>query len=689
MHISSITLDGWKAYPKAEFNFDAPIQGRNIVLIGANNGYGKTSLFEAIVLGIFGRYGLGLIARRSIGGGSERTNRSYKKFLEGALHSGTTTVGRNKSCSVRIVFVDGDDEQIEIERIWYFSDRGEYRDEDVRVIEGLMRKPIRHEGDDREAWFRSYIAENLLPDTIAHFFMFDAEEIRALAEDAMSNQVRQGIEDLLGVSVLKKLADDLQEYEKTKSRESPNVTNDAIEERAEEHRKLRSRYSEKEEYHKKVEASLAEHSGSYQRLAREMPPHGIESETQLQDRIRKIFAYNEEIKEIGKRRDNLLATDIALALPGPDLRKRLRKRLEGEIALEHWDSVRKAGKNNVERFVSAVESDVVEIEPVLDEGQRDAVLEIVRNAIDELWNPPPEDCAERYLHYYFGGNERKEVIHRLSELDGLGSLDIAQLQNSIAAKKSELKQLERDKRRADRTSPSMKAKGERFLELHNDIMKLTKEAEQLGFEKRDLKGQLDQKFAELQRMRKQQQDAVPSQRLAMRASEVISVIDEIVRRAVPSQIKAIETAMTNEYRSMAHKRVVSQIKIDEECNVKLYNSEGAELRRHSFSAGEKQIFTQALISSVSSVSGRGFPMVIDTSLARLDRSHRKGVLSHLAQRNHQVILLSTDSEVVDEELRVIESHVQKKYLVEFHEEKNGDVRSTVRVGYFEGQEANT
>ena len=132
--------------------------------------------------------------------------------------------------------------------------------------------------------------------------------------------------------------------------------------------------------------------------------------------------------------------------------------------------------------------------------------------------------------------------------------------------------------------------------------------------------------------------------------------------------------------------MVERIAISEGCDVKLLNADGVDLREYDLSAGEKQIFTQALIFAVSSVSGSGFPMVVDTPLGRLDIEHRKSVLSHLVQRNHQVILLSTDTEVVGEYLREIAPHVQKTYLIHF--EQVGEIgQSTVHSGYFEGATA--
>ncbi len=208
MHIARIMLRDWKAYATASFEFPAPAKRQNIVLIGAPNGYGKTNLFEAIVLGMFGRDGLPLIERSPFSGvDEERLAISYKNCLEKALHQGATAAGRT-SCSVELIFIDDDGEPLEIQRIWHFNDAGLYRpqDEEVHIYEGSTRKavaPGASQDNDRADWCREYITKNLLPFNLAHFFMFDGEHVSALAEQEMSAQVRIGIEGLLGIPVLR------------------------------------------------------------------------------------------------------------------------------------------------------------------------------------------------------------------------------------------------------------------------------------------------------------------------------------------------------------------------------------------------------------------------------------------------------------------------------------------------------
>lgn len=255
--------------------------------------------------------------------------------------------------------------------------------------------------------------------------------------------------------------------------------------------------------------------------------------------------------------------------------------------------------------------------------------------------------------------------------------------DTLREAENRLERLQDEVRRTEGIAPHVDKKRTQLSDLNNKIEYLGREMDRLNREMAAQKSEINNKNSTLAQKSAEWNQAQPSLRRAGRAHKVASIVDRIVARAVPSQIKAIAQAMTDAHRAMAHKEDhVERIDIDEDYNVKLLNADDLDLRGYDLSAGERQIFTQALISAVSSVSGRGFPMVVDTPLGRLDNEHRKGVLNHLVRRGHQVILLSTNTEVVGPYLREIDPYVQKKYLIQF--ERFGDIgQSTVRAGYFE------
>jgi DNA sulfur modification protein DndD len=82
------------------------------------------------------------------------------------------------------------------------------------------------------------------------------------------------------------------------------------------------------------------------------------------------------------------------------------------------------------------------------------------------------------------------------------------------------------------------------------------------------------------------------------------------------------------------------------------------------------------------VSGRNLPVAIDTPLGRLDSSHRHNLVErYFPSASHQVILLSTDTEIGRVELEQLQQQdaIAREYLLQYDSAQR---QTTVKPGYF-------
>lgn len=692
MHLRSIVLRDWRAYVgNARFDFPAPTERKNVILIGARNGYGKTSLFHAIVLGLFGQDGMPLIATAIFGGTT--TNRlevSYSQFMQGVINKRALAEGRT-SCSVELVFDDDDGQPLVLQRTWWFTSSGQFKpfDEDPRALAGTTRKavgPAKLTGGDRTDWFKDYVARTFLPYYLGWFFLFDGEMVGTFAEREMATQVKVGVEGLLGLPVLKDLASDLRDYAKSKGKPS-GTSGDTVSRLEREIEEFDKDILDSNENAVGIESDIASMEGEQDRLTRELMSYGAGTQANLQELLQRLQQHRNDLESARARLQEMLVGDLALAMCGRALRSETADRLRKEDRREQWIAGKAQGDSRLDTFVAALGDNVRTVDPPLADTQHDAVIEKVRLVWDKLWNPPDDDTAEDFRHTYLTGLERSKARERLMSLDGIAANKVASVLDESTAHEIQIDRLQEEYNRTQTVGPDLDAKRVRLGEM----------SAILGARHRELGGvrnhiglaqtQLDNKRRELGRLRAELGTAAPGLRRAAKAEQVAAVLDAIAADAVPTQIGAVAAAMTDAYRSIAHKgQRIERIDIDAECNVKMVSKSGRDVREVMPSAGEKQIFTQALITAVVQVSGRVFPMIVDTPMGRLDQEHRKNVLKHLAKNSGQVILLSTDSEVVGEYLDVIRSRVLKTYVVE-HEDDVEFGHSWPVEGYFKGQQS--
>ncbi|MDW8315147.1 MAG: DNA sulfur modification protein DndD [Rhodovarius sp.] len=691
MILRGIELQNWKAFENARFHFPRPEAGRNVILIGAPNGYGKTSLFEAIALGLYGKDGLRLVLRAGAAADEERRAFNYGEFLQRALNRRAAAAGR-MTCRVTLRFEDERRVPIEVERAWFFTESGKLRSgqnaETVRIFVGEERKvqaPPRSETEP-DAWYREWIARTFLPADMATFFLFDGEMAAVYAERDMALQVRIGIEGLLGLVWFRRLGEALRDYASHKRQQVPRGLNAALIEKLEaEIAVLNAEVQELEGRLGEIARELAAAEPERQALIRVLMDHGGRTQADLEQITRDLADHRKELELAKERLAALVETDLPFALVGRDLSSRLSARLEAERRREQWLAAIEETRARLDAVLASIDADLQRVSPPLATEQMVGVKEAFKRGIERFWNPPPEGSADSLRHFHAAGSVRGAIASRIEQGQRVAAQTLSDLVATIDEETLAVRRLRDALEQARLTGPEVEDKRVRLNEIEARVRALEHEKGSKETLLRTKRSELSDKRAELGRQTELLDQSARPARLAKRAEELAAMLDALVEDALPLQAKEIAEAMTRAIQAMAHKKdLFRKVEITPEFEIKLLGPTGQNLREVDLSAGEKQVFTQALFYAVAAVSRRAFPVLIDTPLGRLDEQHRLNVLRFLAERDGQVFLISTDTEVVGPYLAAIRDRVAKAYRIENRRE--GEIgRSWPVEGYFVGE----
>jgi DNA sulfur modification protein DndD len=689
MFIRSLELRDWKSYPTAKFDFGTPTKSKNIVLVGANNGYGKTSLLEALILGIYGRKGMGALARALPG--TDVDDKSYDDFLERALHRPAIKEGRSY-ISITVV-LEGDGERIKIIRRWHFTGSGTHRraDEEVTLFEGRDDTPVRVPGpkaskEDRDDFYANIVAKKFLPVHLTEFFLFDGERVQRLARQNMAESVKTGIEGLVGVQLLRELQEDLRTYSNERRRgvgESNdgalNALNEEIQEAAERIKKASRRIAELE---KRISSRENEISDLSLRL-RTMTGGNSATVHSLSE---EKFAHKRAADRAGEELNKILRESLALALTGTELRGRLRNTVKEELKLMEWNASKSHSADKLDQLLNGIDHEDPPLLPELTSSQRDGIQQRLRNAWGKLWHPAPPGIADEIRHAFLSESDRQRVLRQLDVVDGIGLFHLKELLHQYNDSLNEVAKLERQISGLTGAEDQIKAATDSLTELANLQASEKAEKATLGRELDADSTAKAQKSAEAGRLADSLNKSRPSLQLAKRADEIAELVQLAIADLYPKYVERLSKELTAGYRKLAHKSVVNRLTISDDCHVKMFANDGSEITNIDYSAGENQVFATALILAISKVSGTKVPIVIDTPLARLDNLHRTNVLRFIAESGApQVIFLSQPDEIRGEYLELLRDRVGKAYHLQYEELSSGVGRSVIKEGYFKGE----
>lgn len=634
LRLAEIRLTNWKAYRQANLVLPDEDGGR-VVVVGGANGAGKTSLLEALALGLYGRDGLGLVARAS---DRRRGEASYDGFLERALHRGAVADGR---MSVELVFTGGPRHRVSLLRVWYFSQSGKHHrdDEDVRIFEGEDDDLLAIPAEGREAFIQTYVAEALLPVNLAAFLIFDGEHVERLAGQDLEGQVRSAVEAVMGVPLLRQTAQDLRTYARERRRETREADGSAL-------GVLKTAVST-------LEAREDTHKSALEAVNDQLSPLRAERDA-LVGRIgalhgdsyasfKGLFETREHLtRNRADRQEALrraLSVDLAFALTGEGLRSAVRARLAAEALRDQWQSGLQTSEERYAKFTRLLDLD-------LDDS---ALKSRVRSAWETVWNSPPAGAAAAFRHSHLGDPERQLAADLLDRVTHSAGAKISDLARAVRSTEAAIQEIEGQIAREKGVDAQSQTLADDLRAVQQTIANL-EARRQADVEALDgIRAELAPRKQELGQLIQQHAAIAPVLRRAEKAEAYAGVLDDLVESALPGRMALLSEDVTAAYRAMAHKDEVERIEITLAGEVRLLNAAGEDLRARDASAGETQIFALALMAAIGRTSP-DFPLIMDTPFARLDPQHRRNVLRHFAGLGSQLILLAHPAEIATADL---------------------------------------
>lgn len=640
-----------------------------IILIGGMNGAGKTTLLDAVRLCLYGRRALG----------NRVSLNEYYDYLSSLIHRGSDSTMPLNNASVSLEFEyahGGETKQYRIERSWR-----QYGLDHQTVNEGLTIS----ENDLLDTEFNADHwqdrIDEFIPIGVSQFFFFDGEDIQKLADDSSHDlSLAESIKALLGLNLVERLQSDLRIYaNRLVKRGSPEPVQKEIGEVESEidtlESALRDAYIRAETLDVQVEKLEEQVELQELIIAAEGGGYAAKRESlkvQQGQLLADIEALESDIRD-------LCGELFPFALV-PDLLKRLEERLFKEIELDEWEAknlaLESVNTEALETLVSAtfwddvslsksqIESVRAKIKPLLKTRlERPETLRGFKKTRDR--SPSEYDQLLEWIHVCL--NEVPQEFRELNE-----ALTEAQL---------ELQRVEQDLQKVP-AEDVLKPLIEKLSLLNQELGQLHKQEQEAEQSIKSLEYQLEVAGRKLEKLRHTQQLGEAHVQRQQRVEDVQSVLSAYTARLTQAKIATLSEAIVQGFNQLSHKPDrIRRVEIDPlTFAVTLYDTQNRALLKEKLSAGEKQIYTTALLWALAKTSGKSLPMILDTPLGRLDSSHRQLLVErYFPYASHQVVLLSTDTEVEGDLRSLLEPHISHTIHLAYQQAEG---LTTIKEGYF-------
>lgn len=710
MKINKILLYNFNSFEgENEFDFTNRSEKKNIILIGGKNGAGKTSLFTAIKIALYGPLAFGYVG----------INPHYIAKIKECINSKafqTEKVEARVELKISLM-VERELKEYEIIREWDYSGQ--------KLVENFaVRENGEMLGSQELSYFQNFL-QGMIPPDLFEFFLFDGEAVGSIFSTSTYNRyVRNAVYTLCGLDVFELIRKYTAGY--------VGKSSDEGDERfISEYEKLKEEVEELQGSKAAIEQRIAEETVELEKIETEI----IELETAFKnaggitkkERIRLAQEYEEA--EHAKSEAMI----------------KIKLFMEGLMPFFIVRGFNDEIKNQLDTEEKRAIYQYIELK--LDRNELAAVLKgkPTKKAVDELVNVilaqfrPDGDTGTGTSRFDLSKEETGRVNALISTID---SFDVDDMVSTVRIRKASMDRTVEINKILKSSMSDEDAAG--FTERENGLLRKKEDVNQRLYEDKsrleEMTSQLSVLIPQREKAKQSMLDNVQNRHVYELSNGLASMMETLLaERAVSIRHQLEELIVANLKRIYRKNNLITHIEIDADFQFNLYQDEtytsgelfnlmnnlgkdgfslavgkvgenrlyekygvdsmralSTELKNgkkdkiqlyknidlNRLSKGERQIFILSLYWAIIEMSGKDIPFVIDTPYARIDANHREEISKEFFPKiSKQVVILSTDEEINEKYYKILKPNIAREYLLINDENQN---KTSVENKYFFG-----
>ncbi len=647
MLIKSITLHNFRAFKGSHVFNLTPDNTKPIVMFGGLNGAGKTSIHTALRLSLYGRLSLGRVI----------SDKAYSEALVSYIHRPPKSILPPNDAFVEIVFEYtqlGKTDLYAVKRAWEQTKNGA-----KEVIElSINGQPQPMSANQAQGFLNE-----LIPIGVADLFFFDGEKITELAEDTGGLMLEQAVKKLIGTDIVSALSTDIATFLRgslaTDSSDANELTklNDRIETLDKiELPKALSAWEAQRAQHVEIKACI-------ERDETELLSSGGEFASTRENELQEQTKLISERDYLKAQLAELISDDYPLAI-AESLTKSLCAQLDKD-----------AVTSSIDVSVTFLNEQIEQLTQSKNGQDYSAAFKALSSQISSV-----VENRGTPMHDYTV-NQSSQIRLRVSETSQQTRQKAIDLTKRISTLDTAIEKASNNIARApleERIKPLM----EHINKLNEELITSSLKLEELKQSYIAVVRESIETNRSADKLSEKIRQGHYNSLAEQRGAAVQSMLTEFEVELTEHKLLELERNFADSYQDLARKSDVSlAARISRDSyNVTLITDDGRQVEKNDLSAGEKQVFAIAMLQALAKTSGRHLPLVIDTPLGRLDSHHRDNLIEkYYPSASHQIVILSTDTEVGDTYYKALEPHVARSYRLEYDQATKS---SSASNGYF-------